>query len=98
MSYRFHRLSAKITGVVVLAFVTMQCIGNGIRDWRLSPAIGLIWVFPAAMSMWFFLTFKRAEHRRIDPDNPFWEAAGDDYIKVMVIGAVMIMLEFVFRP
>lgn len=97
MGYRIHSINARIGGAVGLAFVTMQCIGYGIRDWQLSPVIALMWVFIPAMLMWFFLAFKRPERRRIDSANPFWEAAGDDYIKAIVIGTVMIMLEFVFK-
>lgn len=98
MSYRIHKINAKIGSLVGIAFVTFQCIGNAIRVWQQSPPVALIWGLPPAMVIWFFLTFKRPERRRVDPDNPFWEATGDDYIKVMVIATVSIMLEFVFKP
>jgi hypothetical protein len=97
MSYRIHKVSAKIAAAVGIAVVIMQCVGNAIRDWQFSSILPLVWGSIPPMLIWFFLTFKRPERRRIDPDNPFWEAAGDDYIKAMVVGTVMLALEFVFR-
>jgi hypothetical protein len=97
MAYRIHRIAAKIAGAACLAVVVMQSVGNAIRDWHFSPVIALVWGSIPAMLIWLFFCFKRPVRAPIQPDNPFWAAVGDDYRKLGVILAVMIMLEFVFK-
>jgi hypothetical protein len=97
MAYRIHKVGAKIAGGACLAVVTMQCTGNAIRDWQFSPILSLVWGSIPAMLMWFFFRFKKPQRCRTAPDNPYWAATGDDHTKLLIIGIVMLMLEFVFK-
>lgn len=98
MTYLAHKIAARIAGVFGIAVVTMQCVGNGIRDWQLSPILLFIWVSTPAMLSWYFFGITRPPKPEQLRDNPYWAAVGEDQNKLGVILAVMIMLEFVFKP